>query len=575
MRKLLVYLRENTAECVLAPLFKLLEAVFELLVPLIMARLIDQGIGGQNTALIYRLGLYLLGLAAVGLVSAITAQYFAARAATGFSSRLKSALFRHIYALSFKQTDSVSVPTLITCMTGDVNQVQSGVNLTLRLLLRSPFIVFGAMIMAFTVDVRAALVFAVVIPLLSASVALILYKTLPGYRKIQRASDAVLGTARENLTGVRVIRAFGREDTERALFDEKHGALTALQLKTQKIAAALNPLTLLLINAALAVLIHVGAVRVDIGALSQGQVVALTNYMSQILVELVKLANLLITLAKSLACAGRIESVLSLEPDMRSGSETPNWNTPDLVCLRHVSVSYEGEGKEALKDVSLTLKKGGTLGVIGGTGSGKSTLAALISRFYDATKGDVLVGGQDVRALDTKALRDGIGVVPQKALLFRGTIRSNLLMGKRNATDGELTAALKTAQALPFVEALPEGLDAPVEQGGRNFSGGQRQRLTIARALVRRPHILVLDDSASALDAQTDSALRRALARDVKDTAVVIISQRASSVMNADQIVVLEDGAVAGLGTHDELLQSCPVYRETYEAQFPKEATRA
>lgn len=571
MKRLLVYLRGNVRECVLAPLFKLLEAIFELLVPLIMAAIIDQGIGGHNEALVWRYGLYLLLLAAVGLISAITAQFFAARAATSCSTRLKGALLRHIYSLSFKQTDGISVPTLITRMTSDVNQVQSGVNMALRLLLRSPFIVFGAMVMAFTVDATAALVFAVIIPVLSVIVALILKKTLPGYRQIQRASDAVLGATRENLTGVRVIRAFGREQSEEERFREKHDALTALQIKIQRISAALNPLTLLLIDAALAVLIYVGAVRVNIGVLTQGQVVALTNYMSQILVELVKLANLLITLTRAMACASRVESVLSVEPDMLSGTEEPNWDAENTVMLDHASASYEGVGKEALSDITLTLKKGHTLGVIGGTGSGKSTFASLIPRFYDTSAGSVYVGGKNVKELSLEALRKGIGVVPQKALLFRGTIRDNLLMGDRSADDETLLSALRTAQALDFVSELPKKLDAPVEQNGRNFSGGQRQRLTIARALVRRPHILILDDSASALDAQTDARLRKAIGEDVRDAAVIIISQRASSVMHLDRILVLDDGKAVGLGTHEELMKSCPVYRETYEAQFPKE----
>ncbi|MBQ8081449.1 MAG: ABC transporter ATP-binding protein [Clostridia bacterium] len=571
MRKLLIYLREFRKECILAPLFKLLEAILELFVPVIVATMIDGGISGGDRGLILRSGLLLLALALAGLIMAVTAQWFAARAATGFAARVKTALMRRIQSLSARQQDALGAPTLIGRLTGDMNQVQTGVNLTLRLLLRSPFVVLGALIMAFTVDAKAALVFAALIPVLSLCVFLVMKATLPRYRDIQEASDGVLGVTRENLTGVRVIRAFGMEENEEARFVGRHDRLTRLQIATQRVAAALNPLTLLIVDIALAILIYVGAVRVDVGALSQGRVVALTNYMSQILVELIKLANLLITISKSLACAERISDVLAVEPDMASGSETPDWAARPLIQMEGVSLSYGGEGKEAIRDVSLTLDAGESLGIIGGTGSGKSSVAALIPRLYDATAGRVLVGGRDVRALDLAALRAGIGYVPQKARLFRGTVRDNLLMGNRQATDDMLWAALRTAQCEDFVRALPEGLDAPVEQNGRNFSGGQRQRLTIARALVRKPAVLILDDSASALDAKTDAELRAALRRDQEEAALIVISQRASSVMALDRILVLDDGVVVGYGTHERLLSDCPVYRETYEAQFPPE----
>lgn len=575
MKTLLKYLKNYRKECVLAPLFKLLEAVFELLVPLIVAAMIDKGIGGHDPDAVWRYGLILLALAAVGLVSAITAQLFAARAATGFAARLKNALIRHIYALSFKQTDEVGVPTLITRMTGDVNQVQTGVNLTLRLLLRSPFIVLGALVMALIVDGGAGLIFVAVIPALSLCVTLVMRRTLPGYKAVARASDGTLETVRENLTGVRVIRAFSREEDERARFKAKHAALTGLQLKTQAIASLLNPLTLILVDGALAALIYVGALKVNIGVLTQGQVVALTNYMAQILVELIKLANLLVTLSRSLASASRLESVLLTKPDEMSGSEAPDWAARPLVRFENASLSYQAAGRDALSRVTLTLNPGETLGVIGGTGSGKSTFAALIPGFYPATGGRVLVGGRDVRELDKKALRERIAVVPQQPRLFSGTIRDNLLMGDRSATDEALYAALETAQAADFVRARKEGLDALVEQGGRNFSGGQRQRLTIARALVHHSDILILDDSASALDAKTDAALQNALKLSMKNTALVVISQRASSVMGLDRILVLDEGRVVGLATHEELMKTCPVYIETYEAQFPKEAAQA
>ncbi len=574
MKKLLKYLKKYRRDCVTAPLFKLFEAVLELLVPILVARMIDAGIRGEQPGVVTQTGLLLCALALMGFAAALSAQYFAARAATGFACDVKAALIRRIEALSFRQTDEISVPTLITRMTSDVNQLQTGVNLTLRLLLRSPFVVFGAMIMAFVVDARAALLFAALIPLLGLCVYLVMRRTLPGYRDIQRAQDRVLGDTRENLSGVRVIRAFGREEAERERFKRDHQILTALQVKIQTYSSLLNPLTLLLVNLTTAALIYVGAVRVEAGGLTQGEVMALVSYMSQILVELLKLANLLVTISKALACADRVAEVMETAPDMVSGTEKPDFSQGPAVELRNVSLSYAGHGKEAVRGISLTLSKGESLGIIGGTGAGKSTLAAIIPRLYDVTAGEALVGGRDVRELDLRALRACVGYVPQKAKLFSGTLRDNLLMGDRGASDESVWQALRTAQAAEFVEKLPQGLDSPVQQGGSNFSGGQRQRLTIARALVRKPDILILDDSASALDAQTDRLLSDALKKDARDAALVVISQRASSVMGLDHILVLEDGALAGYGRHEELLSSCPVYRETYEAQFPpQEAT--
>ena len=574
MKKLLKYLKKYRRDCVTAPLFKLFEAVLELLVPILVARMIDVGIRGEQPGVVTQTGLLLCALALMGFAAALSAQYFAARAATGFACDVKAALIRRIEALSFRQTDEISVPTLITRMTSDVNQLQTGVNLTLRLLLRSPFVVFGAMIMAFVVDARAALLFAALIPLLGLCVYLVMRRTLPGYRDIQRAQDRVLGDTRENLSGVRVIRAFGREEAERERFKRDHQILTALQVKIQTYSSLLNPLTLLLVNLTTAALIYVGAVRVEAGGLTQGEVMALVSYMSQILVELLKLANLLVTISKALACADRVAEVMETAPDMVSGTEKPDFSQGPAVELRNVSLSYAGHGKEAVRGISLTLSKGESLGIIGGTGAGKSTLAAIIPRLYDVTAGEALVGGRDVRELDLRALRACVGYVPQKAKLFSGTLRDNLLMGDRGASDESVWQALRTAQAAEFVEKLPQGLDSPVQQGGSNFSGGQRQRLTIARALVRKPDILILDDSASALDAQTDRLLSDALKKDARDAALVVISQRASSVMGLDHILVLEDGALAGYGRHEELLSSCPVYRETYEAQFPpQEAT--
>ena len=574
MKRLAVFLKGSVKECILAPLFKLLEAIFELLVPLIVSRVIDEGIGQGDTSLIWRCGGMLLLLAFVGLCSAITAQFFAARAATGFAARLKGALMRHIYALSPAQADKLSVPTLITRLTGDVEQVQNGVNMALRLLLRSPFIVFGAMIMAFTVDTRSALIFAVIIPLLGLCVGLLLKKTLPMFRKIQSASDDVLRTTRENLTGVRVIRAFGRQENEQESMQHAHDRLTGLQIGAQWISGLLNPLTMILIDCALAALIYTGAVRVDIGILTQGQVVALSNYMSQILVELVKLANLLVTLTRAMACAGRIGQVLEIEPDLQSGTAEGDWSRDDLIVFDHAGLRYHSGAEEALHDLSFTVRKGEKLGIIGGTGSGKSSVLSLILRMYDASSGRVCIAGQSITQMSLSALREHIGYAPQRPVLFCGTIRENLLMGNRKADEAQLRRALRIAQAEDFVYSSPKGLDRLLEQQGRNISGGQRQRLGLARALVREGDILLLDDVSSALDAQTDADLRRALWQMPRDVTMLIVSQRASSVMDCDRILVLEDGKMAGLDSHENLLKNCPVYRETYEAQYPGEAAK-
>lgn len=570
MKRLLRFLKPYTKECVLGPLFKLLEATFELFVPLVVASIIDRGIADGDAGYLWGMGGLLAGLALVGLVSAITAQYFAAKAATGFAATLKHEVFSHLSSLSFSARDRLGTSTMVTRLTSDADQVQNGVNLTLRLFLRSPFIVFGAMGMAFVVDARAAWIFAVAIPLLSAVVFGVMLWTMPLYRKAQRGLDGVTGAIRENLNGVRVIRAFRREDDETAAFDAQNAALTKLNEFVGRISALMNPVTYLILNAALIVLLHTGAVRVNAGSLTQGEVVALVNYLMQILVELIKLANLIISMTRAFACADRIADVLDIEPGMQSGSTVPETGAGALVSFEHVSMRYDGAGGDALREISLTAARGETVGVIGPTGCGKSTLVQLIPRFYDATAGSVKVDGVDVKEYALEVLRSRIGIVPQKAQLFKGTIRSNLLWGDANATDEQLWAALETAQAADFVRE--RGLDAPVEQNGRNFSGGQRQRLTIARALVKRPDILILDDSASALDLATDAALRKALRGMDGAPAVFIVSQRAASLMHADRILVLEDGHAAGLGTHEELLASCPLYREIYDSQFPKEA---
>ena len=572
----MVYLRGFERECVLGPLFKLLEASFELIIPLIVARIIDGGIRAGDSGHIVRCSLIMAALGLVGLISAVTAQFFAAKAAIGFSARLRHALMAHIQSLSYTELDALGASTLITRMTSDVNQVQSGVNMTLRLLLRSPFVVFGAMVMAFTIDAQIALIFAGVIAVLCVIVFSIMLASIPMYRRVQNQLDAVTSTTRENLTGVRVVRAFGKEDEETAKFARRNELLTRLQLAVGRVSAAMNPVTYVVINAAVILLIRGGALKVDAGALSQGEVVALYNYMSQILVELVKMANLIILLTKAAACAGRIARVLDVRSSQQDGTLVPDADAPrGEVVFDRVALTYKGAGAAAIEDVSFTARPGQTIGIIGGTGSGKSTLVGLIPRFYDATAGRVTVDGVDVTRMRLDELRRRIAVVPQRAVLFKGTIRSNLLWGNPQATQADIDEALSVAQAADVVAGKALGLDEPVEQGGRNFSGGQRQRLTIARALVRRPEILILDDSASALDYATDAALRRAIRRMDNPPTTFIVSQRAASIRFADQIIVLDDGRVVGMGTHEALLSSCPVYQEIYFSQFKKEEVRA
>lgn len=568
MKKLLVYLRGYRKECVLAPLFKMLEATFELIVPLIVASIIDRGIP-DNQGYIVRMCLCLVALGGIGLAAAVAAQYFSARAAIGFATGVRHGLMQHIQSLSYTELDQVGTSTLVTRMTSDVNQMQTGVNMTLRLLLRSPFVVFGAMIMAFTIDTRCAMIFVGVIAVLLVIVFGIMALTIPMYRRVQGQLDQVTAATRENLNGVRVIRAFCEEDAQTARFTRLNQLLTKMQLTVGRISAVMNPATYVVINFAVILLLQRGALQVDAGVLTQGQVVALYNYMSQILVELVKMANLIITLTKAVASAGRVAKVMEVTSSQQDGTETLPADAPrGSVVFDHVSLRYQGAGDESLTDVSFTAAPGETIGVIGGTGSGKSTLINLIPRFYDATAGTVLVDGIDVTRLRKGELRRRIAVVPQRAMLFKGTIRSNLLWGKSDATEQELLDALKTAQALDVVESKPGGLDETVEQGGRNFSGGQRQRLTIARALVSRPEILILDDSASALDYATDARLRRAIREMPDPPTTFIVSQRAASIRFADRIIVLDDGEVAGIGTHEELLKSCPAYQEIYASQF-------
>ncbi len=575
LKKLLIYLKGYRKECVLAPLFKMLEASFELIVPLIVAAIIDHGIPAQDRGYIVRMCLCLVALGGVGLMAAVAAQYFSARAAIGFAARLRHALMKHIQSLSYTEIDEVGTSTLVTRMTSDINQVQTGVNMTLRLLLRSPFVVFGAMVMAFTIDTRCALIFAGVIAVLLVIVFGLMGVTIPMYRKVQGQLDQVTASTRENLTGVRVVRAFCKEDAQKAHFDKMNQLLTKMQLAVGRISGLTNPATYVVINAAVILLIHTGAVQVELGALSQGQVVALYNYMSQILVELIKMANLIITLTKAAASASRVAKVMDMQTSQVDGTQVLPAGAPHgSVAFEHVSLLYKNAGAEALTDITFAAKPGQTIGVIGGTGSGKTTLVNLIPRFYDATGGRVLVDGADVTKLRKEELRKRIAVVPQKAVLFKGTIRSNLLWGNPDATEDDLHHALTIAQALDVVESKEKGLDEPVEQGGRNFSGGQRQRLTIARALVGKPEILILDDSASALDYATDARLRKAIRGMEQPPTTFIVSQRAASIRYADQIIVLDDGQVAGIGTHDQLLANCPVYQEIYSSQFDtKEAT--
>lgn len=588
MKKLLIYLKDYKKESILAPLFKMLEASFELLVPLVVAAMIDVGIPNKDTPYIIRMCLVMVALGVIGLVCSITAQFFSAKAAVGFATKLRHSLFFHVQGLSFSELDDIGTSTLITRMTSDINQVQSGVNMVLRLFLRSPFIVLGAMVMAFTIDVKAALVFVVTIPLLSVVVFGIMLVSIPLYKKVQERLDRVLGITRENLSGVRVIRAFHRETEEQERFEDENRNLTHMQNFVGRISAFMNPVTYIIINGALIFLLYIGAVRVDAGILTQGQVVALVNYMSQILVELVKLANLIITVTKAVACGNRVQSVLEIENSQAaalekdtngesgSASEAETGRKKGggaeggqpVVEFRHVSLTYHNAGDKSLTDISFSVKKGETIGIIGGTGSGKSSLVHLIPRFYDATEGQVLVDGRDVKSYPLKELRQKVGIVLQKAVLFQGTIRDNLLWGKEDAADEELKEALEIAQATEVVDGKENGLLAEVSQGGKNFSGGQKQRLTIARALVRRPEILILDDSASALDYATDARLRGAIRRMKDSPAVFVVSQRTSSIRYADKIIVLDDGEAVGMGTHEELLESCQVYREIYESQY-------
>ncbi|WP_347991178.1 ABC transporter ATP-binding protein [Mediterraneibacter faecis] len=582
MKTLLAYLKGYKKESILAPLFKMLEASFELFVPLVMAAIIDVGISNQDKPYIVKMCFVLIALGIIGLVCSITAQYFAAKAATGVGTGIRHGLFEHIQKFTFTEMDQLGTSTLITRMTSDINQIQSGVNLVLRLFLRSPFIVFGAMIMAFTVDVKAALVFVVTIPLLSLIVFGIMLVTMPMYKKVQADLDQVLLATRENLTGARVIRAFNKEEDETKRFENANQILTDAQKYVGRISGMMNPLTYIIVNGAIIALIYVGAVRVDIGDLTQGQVVALINYMSQILVELVKLANLIISVTKAAACLNRVESVLAVKPDMNEGDVRWKSNSSEadrdlknkipVVEFSHVSLTYKGTSDTSLSDINFCAEKGQTIGIIGGTGSGKSSLVNLIPRFYDATDGTVKINGRDIKEYQTENLREHIGVVLQKAVLFKGSIADNLRWGKEDATEQEMYEALDISQAREFVDTKQGGLEFQIEQGGRNLSGGQKQRMTIARALVRKPEILILDDSASALDFATDAALRKSIKEMKNQPTVFIVSQRAASIQYADQIIVLDDGAMAGIGTHEELLKDCPVYQEIYYSQFPKEA---
>lgn len=593
MKGLLKYLKEYKKESILAPLFKMLEASFELFVPIVVARIINVGIGEQDKGYIISMCFVMVLLGVIGLVCSVTAQYFAAKAATGFARKLRYEMFAHIQKLSYSKLDKAGTATLITRMTSDVNQVQSGVNMFLRLFLRSPFIVIGAVIGAFYVDSRAALVFALAVPVLSLVVFGIVFINIPLYKKVQNGLDKVLLATRENLNGIRVIRAFHKEADEIGEFDRKNGELTRIQLFAGRISALLNPVTYVIINIALIALLYQGAVRVNTGAILQGDVIALVNYMSQILVELIKLANLIVTLTKAMACASRIESVMEIPEGMTEAKEkegnrderdteendncvmreqpASEQTASDHVVFDHVGFTYEGAGAEVLTDMNFSVKRGETVGIIGGTGSGKSTLVQLIPRFYDATVGKVLVDGKDVREYDPDELRKKIGVVPQKAVLFKGTIRDNLLFGRQEASSGELEEAITVAQAKEFIAQKKGGLDALVEQGGRNLSGGQKQRMTIARALVRRPEILILDDSCSALDYATDAALRAGIKKLSYHPTVFVVSQRTASIQYADKIIVLDDGQIVGIGTHDELMKSCQVYQEIYDSQYKKE----
>ena len=576
MKSLLVYLKGYKKETILAPLFKMLEASFELFVPLVIAAIIDVGIENKDMGYIVKMALVLVALAIIGLTCALTAQYFSAKAAVGFAAKLKSALFKHIEGLSFKEIDKLGTSTLITRMTSDVNQVQSGVNLVLRLFLRSPFIVFGAMIMAFTIDVKAALIFVVAIPLLSIVVFRIMLLSIPLYKKVQSALDKVLMVTRQNLTGARVIRAFNQEESEIREFDDKNDALTNLQKYVGKISGLMNPLTFIIVNGAIIALIWVGAIRVDNGIITQGEVVALVNYMSQILVELVKLANLIITVTKAVACGNRIQAVFEINNSMSEGAvnlgeyTSTDSNDTYAVEFRNVSLCYNEGADNSLSDINFAVKKGETVGIIGGTGSGKSSLVNLIPRFYDATSGEILINGVNVKDYTFDSLRESVGIVMQKAVLFKGSIRDNIKWGKTDATDEEIWKALEISQSEEFVSSKEGDIDYEIAQGGKNLSGGQKQRLTIARAVIRNPQILILDDSASALDYATDAKLRKAIKEYSDNTTVFIVSQRTASIMHADKIIVLDEGNIVGMGKHEELLKNCEVYKEIYYSQFQK-----
>lgn len=572
MKMIMRFLKDYKKECVLAPLFKMLEAIFELFVPLVVSSVIDKGIVNADKGYIMQMCFMLILLAIIGLVCAITAQYFSAKAAVGAATGMRHSLFAHIQTFSFTEMDTLGTSTLVTRMTSDINQVQNGINMVLRLFLRSPFIVFGAMIMAFTIDVKAALVFVAAIPVLALIVFGIMLATRPMYKNVQSGLDKILGITRENLTGVRVIRAFNKEQDEVKRFKNDNESLNRLQKFVGKISGLMNPLTYVVVNVSIIALIWIGGVRVNAGALTQGQVVALYNYMSQILVELIKLANLIITITKALACAGRIESVFDVTSGMADGSvkEAVAKEEQPGVEFKNVSLTYSGSGASSVEGINFKAMKGQTIGVIGGTGSGKSSLVNLIPRLYDATQGEVLVDGVNVKDYDIEALRNKVGIVTQKAVLFKGTIRENMWMGKKGATDEQIDEALEISQSKEFVDSKQGRLDYVIEQGGKNLSGGQRQRLTIARAIVRKPDVLILDDSASALDFATDAALRKAIRGMNNSPTVFIVSQRAASLMYADLIIVLDDGQVAGMGTHDELLANCEVYKEIYESQFKK-----
>lgn len=575
MKKLLCYLKEYKKESVLGPLFKLLEATLELFVPLVVAAIIDTGIGNQDRGYVVKMCLVLVLLGLIGLAFSVTAQYFAAKAAVGFVTTIRHVLFGHIQKLSYAELDTQGTSTLITRMTSDMNQVQNGVNLTLRLLLRSPFVVIGAMVMAFTIDVKAALVFVVGIPALAVVVFGVMLACIPLYRKVQNRLDKVLGLTRENLTGVRVLRAFCKEEEQEAEFQKQNQTLTDTQKFVGRISALLNPLTYVIINVAIIALIWIGAIRVDMGIITQGAVVALYNYMSQILTELIKLANLIINITKSVACGNRIQSVLEVEPSVKDGAATVSGDgeagkSAYSVVFEHAGIRYPDAAQEAVSDITLNVRPGETIGIIGGTGSGKSSLVNLIPRFYDCSSGAVYVDGRNVCTYGLTELRDKIGVVPQKSVLFAGTIRSNMQWGKPDATDEEIFVALEIAQAKDVVSKKEKGLDTEVEQGGKNFSGGQRQRLTIARALVKQPEILILDDSSSALDFATDAALRMAIGSMKHKPTLFIVSQRTSAIQYADKIVVLDDGSVVGIGTHEELMNTCEIYREIYDSQYKR-----